>query len=194
MDILEKDLEDIIFEADLGDLYDRGLDALLDYANNVRQLRIGNYGIADIVQWKYGIDYREIFNGEEFVYDKYVFIEVNVIELKKDLVNSDTFLQAIGYLKGINEAIKLYFRKRKLDYEIHNNITLIGKSVDTNSSFIFLTDFINESEKFSLNIYTYKIKINGLEFKKESRYFIREHGNLDIKSMSYKSSIEKKCE
>lgn len=55
MNFLEKNLEDIIYETNNKYLRERGL-----FINGIkkRQLRIGNYGIADIVTFKKG-DYCE---------------------------------------------------------------------------------------------------------------------------------------
>ena len=46
MKFLEKDLEEIIFETSNKELNERGL---FVYGKKYRQLRIGNYGVADLV-------------------------------------------------------------------------------------------------------------------------------------------------
>jgi hypothetical protein len=48
MNFLEKNLEDIIFETHENKLRDRGLEIS---GKKLRQLRIGNYGIADMITY-----------------------------------------------------------------------------------------------------------------------------------------------
>jgi len=51
MKFLEKDLEEIIFNADMKDLPEKGL----HFTGVIkRQLRIGNYGVADLVTFTKG--------------------------------------------------------------------------------------------------------------------------------------------
>ena len=95
MKFLEKDLEDIIWESDNIKLRKRGLSI-----NGIkkRQLKIGNYGIADLVTCYKSIN--DFNNG----------LIVTVYELKKEKAGISAFLQALRYCKGI----KLIYRKGNL--------------------------------------------------------------------------------
>src|SRR5689334_20163596 len=98
MRFLEKNLEDIIYEADLDSLHSRGLTI---HGKRLRQVKIGNYGIADLITIE-----RDVFNYAYAVQDTIKpFITVTVFELKKEIVNIHTFLQAVKYLKGIKRYL-----------------------------------------------------------------------------------------
>lgn len=136
MEFLEKDLEQIIWETDDRILFERGLQIS---GKRKRQLRIGNYGIADLVTfWR----------------DEYE-ICFEVFELKKDDLNMQTLLQAYKYVKGISTYLQLRGFKHRF------YVTLVGRRIDTISSFCFLPDLIN-----SLYIYTYHMNIDGLQFRR----------------------------
>jgi len=94
MKFLEKDLEQIIYEADNDSLNEKGL---LVTGKCYRQLRIGNYGVADLVYVdmpKYCKSARMHMNGK-----------ITIVELKKDKVSVSSFFQALNYVKGIHEGI-----------------------------------------------------------------------------------------
>lgn len=167
MKFLESDLENIIFDADVLELKKRGLGSYWSQAHTYKQLQIGNYGIADIVQFN---------RRNDIIHDidlHYIipYIEVNVIELKKDIVNSDTFFQAIRYCKGILEYIS---ERSCFSIDCRFNITLIGKSID-NSDFIYMKDIINSND-FSLDLYTYDYKFDGIYFSREPKYKLTNSG------------------
>jgi hypothetical protein len=152
MDFLEKNLEQIILETDNGLLQDRGL---LIRGKKKSQVSIGNYGIADIITVS-----RDVID-EELIF--------NVYELKKDLVDHATFLQAIGYCRGIHS----YLKKRGIrNYRI--NVTLIGKKCLT-SNFIYLPDIIS-NPYFRISIYEYSYDFDGISFKEISGYKMIEEG------------------
>jgi hypothetical protein len=73
MDFLEKDLEEIIFNANLSELEERGLRMELQ---RKRQFRIGNYGIADIVGFERPYYHTHFKNHRKG--------SITVYELKKD--------------------------------------------------------------------------------------------------------------
>jgi hypothetical protein len=153
MKFLEKDLEQIIFETSEHDLDERGL---FVPGKRLRQVNIGNYGIADMITY-----YRNPFDKE---------IVITVFELKKDLITVDAFLQAIRYCKGIRE----YLEHRKFNsfkYEIKYNMVLVGSGIEDKSGFIYITDF---SENISF--YTYSYKFDGLRFNEESGYHLIKSG------------------
>lgn len=152
MNFLEKDLEQIIFEADKEELQKKGLPV---YGKLFRQLRIGSYGVADLVSFN-----RHQDGG-------YPRLSVTVYELKKEKIGISAFLQALQYVKGIERYLEL----RNFKFTVDFSIILIGKTIDINSSFCFLSDLIyNLSNDSFLNNYTYSYGLNGLEFKAEYGY------------------------
>lgn len=169
MNFLEKDLEEIIFCSDAEHLEQRGLRLR---GKPKRQLRIGNYGIADIVY----------FNRVSDRVNPH--LEINVVELKKNKIGISALLQAVGYCKGIDR----YLQKRNFSSEYYFNIILIGREVDTSGNFVYLTDLINGGKySFSgidlysgslnkLSFYRYKYSIDGISFNKESDYQLTNEG------------------
>lgn len=170
MEFLEKDLEQIIYESGSEQLLEKGLYV---YGKRKRQLKIGNYGVADmvtIVRPNYNFTFKEAYKGI-----------ITVYEFKKDKVSVSTFLQAIRYLKGIQRYLESRGKMELYNYQI----VLVGREMDLSSSFSYLTDMIssnlyevgiNDENKFSLDVYTYKYKIDGLEFEREADYKLIEEG------------------
>jgi hypothetical protein len=164
MEFLEKDLEDIIWEADMPELEERGLSI---EGKLKRQLRIGNYGIADLVSFE---------RKNEFPNTPY--FSITVYELKKDKIGISAFLQAIQYCKGI----KTYLEKRKPNISFDLNIVLIGRSIDDTGSFIFLTDLIGSHRECkhgflnSVNFYTYYYKATGINFEMKYDFDLTNKG------------------
>lgn len=157
MNFLEKDLEEIIYHADKKLLADRGLTIT---GKLKRQLKIGNYGICDLV---------EISKDEK--------IEINIIELKQNEINVNSFMQAIGYLRG---AIDFLERKRNYNLRsIRKNycfaITLIGRKINFNDNFCYLTKCLN-SDTFTLRVYTYDYDIDGIIFNEHDNYSLIDNG------------------
>ena len=168
MEFLEKDLEEIIYLSDKDKLYDRGL-----YLKGTlkRQLKIGNYGIADLIEIR-----KPYYHNKR--HHKGV---INILELKKDKIGVSTFFQALNYLQGI----RIYLEQRRLDHLFNYQITLIGKEADVYSSFVYLPDIfcddimdrdIEEHEKVAIELYTYKYGIEGLELKHISGYELQNKG------------------
>ena len=165
MEFLEKDLEEIIYNADKDLLAKKGL-----YINGIlkRQLRIGNYGVADLVTFKREYDER-YYSTRRFI----PVLRVTVYELKKENINISAFLQALCYVKGIDR----FFEKRNFNFPVIFNIVLIGKQIDKNSSFIYLTDYLfNRDMSDFLDLYTFKYNIDGIQFKIESDYKLTDEG------------------
>ena len=159
MEFFEKDLEQIIFDANKDELSERGL--YLEGGKLFRQLRIGNYGIADLVH--------AYFEYDQISPDEYrrTILHINVIELKKDKIGISAFLQAVNYLKGI----KRYFYNRKYHMNVEYNITLIGKSIDESGSFCFLPDVMD-----NLELYIYRYDFDGIYFDEKSGYGLKNEG------------------
>lgn len=168
MKFLERDLEEIIENADRRTLEERGL-----YINGklLRQVRIGNYGVADLIEY-----HREIVNiypdGRREVIQP---ATIAVYELKKDKVGISAFLQAAGYLRGI----KSYLEYRGFDYsDFIFKIILIGSELDTKSNFIYLSELLPDYYQYGsfLETYTYSIDINGLSFDYTGAYDLINKG------------------
>lgn len=161
MNVLEKDLEDMLFE------YLDDFDALLSKGfehgchRKFRQVNFGSYGIADII----GIS--EYGNAES------KFIQINIYELKKEEISVETLLQAVRYAK----ALKIIFNKSNPIDEIAFSIILVGKTLRLNSEFVFLTDFYE-----NLHLYTYSFDFNkGILFNKHINYRLNNE-NIPIDS------------
>ena len=162
MKFLEKDLEEIIWESDNEKLQERGL---LISGKKLRQLRIGNYGIADLVTLERSYE----------CFDNLPYLHITVFELKKEKAGISAFLQAVRYCKGLST----YLEKTKPNLNYKLNIVICAKEIDTNSDYIFLTDLI-ESESYSiinsvLN-YSFTYDIDGITFKRESNYDLTNKG------------------
>lgn len=156
MNILEKEIEDVLFyaltELSQDDLVERGL-YRFDFYKYIRQLDLKEYGIADIVG--YCID------------EEQKKCHFEIYELKKESITTSTFLQAVRYAK----ALKLIYEY----YHCNISIKLIGKSIDKQTEFCYLPDVLS-----SVNFYTYSIDIhNGINFMEESDYKLRNTPNFD---------------
>lgn len=156
MKFLEKDLETIIFEADGESLSERGLPI---YGNKLRQVYIGGYGIADIITY-----YRE---GTD--------IYITVYELKKGIINCDTMIQSLRYVKGINR----YFEERGVSFNYHIKCILVGDSVDSSDWVYMANSAYNLDGRPLFSLYTYDYGFDGITFKEDSGYkLIDEKFNL----------------
>lgn len=167
MKLSEKELEDIVFQSSNESLQERGLRI---YGKKIRQLRIGNYGIADIVTFDRDIE--EIEGKDTSI------LNIDIVELKQDIINVQTFLQSIKYVKGITE----YLEKRDF-YNFRINVILIGTKVDM-SSFVYLPDIIrfnNECNNLygSLKLYKVSYDVNGINFKNLYGYKLVDSGFKD---------------
>lgn len=166
MKFLESDLEEIIFNANPDDLRDRGL--WFYHTRKYRQLRIGNYGVADIVT----------FNRPKYVEPLCGFesntVVVNVYELKKSSLSISAFFQAIRYCKGIKRWIEKKGLDEKFNFCFH--IILIGREEPQND-LLYLPDIAqSELNSFDVSIYSYQYELNGLNFTEIRDYYLREEG------------------
>ena len=162
MSFLEKNLEQIIYETPNEQLRKRGL--ILN-GKKIRQLKIGNYGIADLITYR-----KETF--------RIPILQINVLELKKGQIDVNTFLQAIRYCKGISDYM---LEERKTEIEFSFDITLIGSSIELNSSFVYLSEMFSAYYPPSgcvgnINLVTYKYNFDGISFHYESNYSLINKG------------------
>jgi hypothetical protein len=153
MDFYESDLEDIIWECLQSEQGVQALDSkglLIPTPKKAfRQLRIGNYGIADIVTVQ-----KECIRFEDAVHPS---LTITVFELKKDQIKLDTLVQVFRYIKGIRD----YFNRRGYhicEYNVRG--VLIGRSIN-DGDWVYLAEGINEKVDF----YTYNYYIDGMRFE-----------------------------
>ena len=163
MEFLEKDLEQIIWESDNELLEEKGLDI---FGKKYKQLKIGNYGIADV------ISVEKCYHYFGHIDKEIPFLNITVFELKKEKVGISAFLQALKYCRGI----KTYLEENKPEIRFKLKISLISKTVDTSGEFVYITDLINHdlSGDFglikSIDFYSFKYDINGIIFNRVSDY------------------------
>lgn len=164
----ENDLEEIIYTADREVLEDRGL--FIPNGRLFRQLRIGNYGIADLVS----VSKSKTPDGD-------AYIDIEVIELKEDKIGLSAFLQAIKYVKGIHS----YLSDNRLFDRYKLGMCLIGSSMDVSGTFCYLPDLIGDSNVFSpynngnidlFRVYTYEYKIDGIYFQDQRGFKLDDEG------------------
>jgi hypothetical protein len=168
MEFLEKDLEQIIFEASEGELNNKGLYLA---GRKFRQMRIGGYGIADLVYIErphFNPYSREMMKGT-----------ISVVELKQNKITISAFLQALRYVRGIQRFLEI--NRRCLVDCFDFEIVLIGSKIDLDSSVLFLPDifqndsdrFMNEPSRTRVLMYKYEMNLNGLEFDEIFGYIQR---------------------
>lgn len=156
MNILEKEIEDVIYDAitsDFNALTEHGLELVCDMY--FRQFDLGEFGIADII----GVSANE--NKE--------YAKVEIIELKKDMVNAGAFFQALRYAR----ALQIIFNDFK---EVDIRIILIGKTIDLKSDACFLSDIFPNVDLFTWNI---DLKL-GISFEQHHGYSPSNRTRFDV--------------
>jgi hypothetical protein len=171
MRFLEKDLEEIIWNSNRERLSERGLTI---NGKLIRQLKIGNYGIADLVSFerpKYHKYYGEMAKGR-----------ITVYELKKDEISVSAFFQAVRYVKGIMSYIDQHTNFSVCDFDY--SITLIG-TYDGKSDIVYLSDLFTYSNaelagdgiaNCEVSIMSYKFGLEGIFFEDLSGYKLTNEG------------------
>jgi hypothetical protein len=162
MQFLEKDLENIIFKAPNEKLREKGLAI---FGEKRRQVRIGNYGIADLITFERAVFYPSENKEKGYHYDP---PRITIYELKQNKVNASTFLQAIGYTKGI----KRYLRARGIQKCLFR-ICLIGKEIDTSGNFPYLADVFS-----GVDLISYDYDFDGISFETHSDFKLKNEGFL----------------
>jgi len=169
MDFLEKDLEEIIYTADRKELEERGLEI---NGKLLRQVRIGNYGIADLISVERVLDFSYYERTKKYKCNLFI----TVYELKRDKIGLSAFLQATRYARGIQR----YLQKRNFAFNVCFKLVLIGSKVEE-SDLVYLGDINTSStgeyfEELGLTFYTYNYSLSGLEFTNKSTYMLSEEG------------------
>ena len=170
---LEKDLEDIIFESDKNELRKRGLHI---YGKIYRQVRIGNYGIADLIEVNRVPS--EIINGNMGEFASH--LDIKIYELKKEKIDFNAFIQAVRYAKGIRR----YFEKHRTNIKVQFRIVLIGSEISMNDDFAYITDMFTPnipSAFYSpainyVSFYKYEYDFNGIYFKSKKQFSLIDEG------------------
>lgn len=167
MKFLERDLEEIIMNASEDDLQKRGLSSMYGFKRN--QVRIGNYGISDIITYYRESNFNEVL--DKFALEDHYKL-ITIYELKKDNISISSLAQACVYLKGVKD----YLRSTGRDVEsYHFKIVLIGRKVDMNSAIIYIPDIFN-SDNISVSNYEYSYDVDGLKFKEMKNYGLINKG------------------
>lgn len=158
MNFLEKNLEDIIFETPNNLLAERGLKIA---GKKFRQLKIGNYGIADLIT----------FNRHTSFHSSGVYqsVTIQIFELKKDILDLNALTQAYRYKKGIQKYLEIrsLFNSIDVDFEI----IIVGKEINSNGDWVHLLDSIYEAEA-----YQYSYNFNGISFKLTGGWSLIDEG------------------
>lgn len=164
MKFLEKDLEEIIFNSPREELKKRGLTL---NGKIKRQLKIGNYGIADLVTFQRTrvcwLDHLE--DGKQTKLYNYLY-HVTIYELKKDKISMSAFLQAVRYAKGIQD----YFYTRKISSEVEFHIHIIGKEI-SDTDFIYLPQICR-----NVTFTKFSYDLNGILFEDIDNYLLTNKG------------------
>lgn len=177
MKFLESNLEDIIYDQlstqdGCEKLRSRGL-WLWKPLVFKRQLRIGNYGITDLVtlsRWQTHPD--DLGKGL-----------ITIYELKKDEINLGALLQSFRYLKGIKQWIDEFKAYSSSDFVF--KIVLIGSDVDTENDWVYLFEVFDNIScheecgvRLQLDVVTYSYELDGILFKQEalSNYKLTDGG------------------
>jgi len=162
MNFLEKDLEDIIYNTDNAKLRERGLPI---YGIKLRQVRLGSYGVADLVTIQLRANNEKHPDAEMIDYFGHKLI-ITVYELKLGLIGYSALGQCVKYSKAIEEIVNgLNYQIYDIyDYEL--NHVLIGSKIDTNSDFCYLIN-INDIAK----AYIYDYGFDGISFNRSKGWY-----------------------
>lgn len=180
MEISEKELEEMIWCAsstiegrDSLDFRGLPLSGIM-----YRQVRLANYGIADLISVSYVGRVRG--NWLNYETDRMVrLFVVDVYELKREQISVSALLQACRYKTALRQMIdKNGFGDERTDVRIRLN--LIGSSLDTKSDFAYLLDSVDD-----LRIYTFKFGFDGIWFEcQQLGYHLSDSGDLSLPGFS----------
>lgn len=136
------------------DLVDWYIENELSSCDNVyRELKIGNYGFADVVTW----------DEEQKI--------IHVYEFKNCDIHTNHFEQIVRYLKGISRSLGIN------DEDFNDSgVSIIGTIVCTGhkgNDCLYLIDFF---DKIDMEIIS--IKDNTVKVENESGYHLKDEGNL----------------
>lgn len=150
MEVLEKDIEDVVWyliNNDRSKLSEIGFPNV--YRHPLRQVRLGEYGVADLISWDY------ISDVTEGVRTRAIYIQI--IEFKRDVIGPAALMQSHRYetaIRGIIDSLSIAYDQLKFHH------VLVGSGIDFSGDFPFL---YNSSYSTTIVKYTLDI-INGLQF------------------------------
>jgi len=167
--ISEKKLEDYVYDHLTGERESENLMeelSVFPLDEVFKQFNLGKYGIPDIVQFQYLNNYPEI--------------NIKIFELKKDIIDISTFLQVLGYKKGILEYLKktgYTDLDRDFDLKVSIECILIGRSIKKDDNFCYLPSCFD-----GISVYTYDIDIDsGLTIEDQNGFYrIDAHPTTDF--------------
>lgn len=164
MNFLEKDLENIVWEADNIKLREKNLPI---NGKKIRQLKIGNYGVCDILT--YDREYLDFCETSPY-------LRITIYELKKEKIGISAFLQSLKYAKGV----KAYMEEHKPNIDFTIDIVLCAKNIDLSGEFVYITDLIHSYQNFgfinNIDFYTFEYLIDGINFIRHSDYNLIHKG------------------
>ncbi|GAB3278452.1 hypothetical protein GCM10027347_52870 [Larkinella harenae] len=157
MDILEKELEDMIWDAASTPegrefLSYRGLDI---EGKLLRQVPLGKYGIADLISVE--------FAGREMDFTEPRVLRnvlITVWELKRGIINTEAIMQAFRYLSAVKRIVnpeRAYYDRR-----IHFSfrVRMAGSGLDHNTDLIYMLEHFRRQ----LSIFRYSFSYKGIDF------------------------------
>lgn len=116
------------------------------FADEVRQLKIGAYGIADIVRLNYH-DQRNTF-------------QVQITELKKGILNKDGLFQICRYKRGLERYVSALKKHKGISFEVEFFGVLCGSGIELSTDFVYAAEQVDW-----LELYTFSICIeHGISF------------------------------
>jgi hypothetical protein len=173
MKFLEKDLETLIWE-NTETCYERGLDIqhVGKYLGDCRfrQLHLGPYGIADLINTRY--------------YPLQQTLHIQVIECKKDEINLTTYAQAKRYLTAVKDVVCHHYGISGPDCYITHELVLIGRRFEASGDFPFVYN-----DDRNCKAYTYDYDIDGLRFTPIPRTWTRSLKNSDNALAAFTASF-----
>lgn len=131
MKILEKELEDAIYDATDEQLQQHGLSDVVGTGiiRRFRQTNLGSEaGRSDLI----------FVTRQHFSHKCGSVMRINIIELKREKFGIEALLQAIRYAYAVQSY--MLYRKFK-QYDIR--ITVIGEAFEENNNFMFIPHIIN---------------------------------------------------
>jgi hypothetical protein len=161
MKFSERNLEDIIFDTPSPFLQERGLDI---QGAKLRQVRLGIYGIADLITIKKV--YLDSIQEDRTVKRVPVLI-IDIFELKQGKISFETYTQILKYGRGV----KSYLNKYHPNLEYGIRYVMIGDSVDKDTSFYFLPSLYK-----NIKFYKYNYDYDGIRFLSEGRHIPTHDG------------------
>jgi len=157
INLLEIDLEDLVEKL----LEDEPETLSLLPGILMRQFVLKGYGKIDLLHLSFHKEYD--WTGKKTVLNNY--LEITVIELKRDKLSYNEVGQLARYMKGIKnyyDGLKEVLTK---GFCIRVKGILIGKTIDAQSDFVYMMNYMGND----IDLYTYELNYKtGLEFEYKS--------------------------